>query len=102
MLRLQTDPMGPLVRFGFGSARSSPGSLGGVSQQSRQEEDGLLSDVSPGAQFGLPVLLQSHVPALVLVLLRHVGVVVVLLQPLQEVTLIGHRRLGGEGATTVV
>lgn len=61
----------------LGSALS--GSLGAVSQQSGQEEDGLLSDVSPGAQFGLPVLLQSHVPALVLVLLRHVGVVVVLL-----------------------
>lgn len=84
--------MGPL----FSSAWFGPASLGAVSQQSRQEEYGLLSDVSPGAQFGLPVLLQGHVPALVLMLLRHVGVVMVLLQPLQEITLICHRRLGRE------
>lgn len=63
-------------------------SLPELTQLSGQKEDGLLSNVSPGTQFRFPVLFQSHVPAPLLVLLRQIGVVVVLLQLLQEETFV--------------
>ena len=72
--------------------RDNSSSLAGLEQLSGQKEDGLLSNVSPRTQFGFPILFQSHVPALVLVLLRQIGVVVVLLQLLQEETFV---RQGG-------
>lgn len=46
--------------------------------------------MSPRTKFWLPILFQSDVPPLLSVFLGHVCVVVVLLQPLQEVTLIRH------------
>lgn len=74
-----------------------PFSLVAVLQLSGQKEDGLLSRVSPGAQLGFAALFQGDVPLLVLVFAGQVGVVVVLLQLLQEVAFV---RDGGLRMTT--
>lgn len=65
-------------------------------QLSGQKEDGLLSRVSPGAQLGFTVLLQGDVPLPVLVFAGQEGVVVVLLQLLQEVAFVCDGGLRGE------
>lgn len=44
--------------------------------------------MSPRAQLAVPVLLQPHKPVLVRVQFGHVGVVMVLFEPLQEQTLL--------------
>lgn len=72
-------------------------SLAAVRQLSGQKEDGLLAPVGPGAQLSLAVLFQADEPAPVLVSAGQVGVVAVLLQLLQEVTLVRH---GGLRRTT--
>lgn len=76
---------------------SRAGSLAAVLQLSGQKEDCLLPGVGPGAQLGFAVLFQGHVPVPLLVFAGQVGVVVVLLQLLQEVTFVCY---GGLRATT--
>lgn len=72
-------------------------SLAAVLQLPGQKEDGLLADVSPRAQLSFAVLFEGDVPPPVLVFAGQVGVVVVLLQVLQEVTFVCH---GGLRVTT--
>lgn len=59
-----------------------------VIQLPGEKEDGFLSNVGSRAEFRLSVLFQSYVPVVVVIFLWLVCVVVVLLQPLQEVTFI--------------
>ena len=65
-------------------------SLACVLQPPRQEVGGFLSNVGSVTQFGFAVLLQTDVPSLVLVGQGSVGVLMVLLQVLQEVTVLCH------------
>lgn len=73
----------PRIRKSLAAALQLPG----------QEEDGLLPDMSPGTHLRFTVLFQSDVPLPVLVFAGQVGVVVVLLQLLQEVTFVCHSGL---------
>lgn len=68
-------------------------SVPGVVQLSGQKEDSLLADVGSWTELRFAVFLQGYVPGVVFIFLRLICVVVVLLQPLQEVTFIGHRGL---------
>lgn len=77
--------------------RRSAFSLAAVLQLPGEEEDGLLSHVGPGTRLSFPVLFQGDVPVPVPVFEGQVGVVVVLLQRLQEVTLLCDRGLRGTG-----
>lgn len=72
-------------RGGSGGGRGG-GSVGRHGQ--REEEDRLLPVVSPWPQLAVPVLLQTDEPVLIGVLLGDVGVVMVLLEPLQEQALL--------------
>lgn len=74
-----------MARGGSGGGRGG-GSVGRHGQ--REEEDRLLPVVSPWSQLAVPVLLQTDEPVLIGVLLGDVGVVMVLLQPLQEQALL--------------
>lgn len=64
-----------------------------------EEEYGFLTNVGSRAQFGLAILLNPNIPAGVL--LRLVGIVMILLQFLQEVALICCRGLGQSGGRKI-
>lgn len=91
------DAVGEHLGAGRARTHTRAFSLAAVLQLSGQKEDGLLPGVSPGAQFRFAVLFQGDVPLPVLVFAGQVGVVVVLLQILQEVTFVCY---GGLRATT--
>lgn len=98
MERGSRDAVGEAPGVDAGRVRGRAFSLAAALQLTGQKEDGLLSAVSPGAQLGFAVLFQGHVPPPVLVFAGQVGVVVVLLQLLQEVTFVRHGGLRGTTA----
>lgn len=85
-LRMRTVDIRLMMKYVYKRASSLPGFI----QLAGKEEDGFLSDVGSWTQFRFPVLFQSYIPVPLLIFLRLICIVVILLQLLQEVTLISY------------